>query len=45
MLEKNQMLFRKFVSWWARINDKVNQHFFRNWAPKGVDGLNNKGQG
>ena len=37
-LEKNQMLFRRTATWWARKDDKVNRHFFHYKAPKGGGG-------
>ena len=37
-LEKNRMLFRRNAAWWARKDDKVNQHFFHYKAPKGGGG-------
>ena len=37
-LEKNRMLFRRNAAWWARKDDKVNQHFFHYKAPKSGGG-------
>ena len=32
------MLFRRLAPLWARTNDKLNRHFFKTRAPKGIGG-------